>query len=166
MKDQILNRFVGTMSDRDEYQKQEIYKELAYSGILLYWLCIFLMFICLLVDTYHHTLSVGTIGLLVIVMGYSVVFLQRIRKKQLDITEFTSEEEYKAAVGKLLKNSIKGGLLWGIQMFILMQYILPYIADGEIKPSWYTFLIFVVFGSTFFGGAIYLLAKSKMKKII
>lgn len=37
-KERVYNSFVGTMSERDEYQKQEINKELSVAGIGLWWL--------------------------------------------------------------------------------------------------------------------------------
>ena len=37
MKTKIFNHFIGAIDARDEYQQQEIYKELAFTGILLYY---------------------------------------------------------------------------------------------------------------------------------
>ncbi|MEK4129411.1 hypothetical protein NYE67_06995 [Solibacillus sp. FSL W8-0474] len=34
-KENIINKFIGAYDERDEYQKQEIYKEIAFSGIIL-----------------------------------------------------------------------------------------------------------------------------------
>ncbi|MDV2582383.1 hypothetical protein [Alkalibacillus haloalkaliphilus] len=66
MKNKVINHFVGTLDNRDECQQQEIYKELAFSGIILWYLTMLSMFVSLVIDTMQNTLSFATPSLLII----------------------------------------------------------------------------------------------------
>lgn len=163
MKNKMLNRLIGVTDDRDEYQLQEIYKELSFSGALMFYLSMALMFICLLVDTFKNTLSIGTTGLLIVNMIYASKVFFRIHKKELDSLECTSEEEYREKIKKLRKGGFQAGLYWGSLMFILNAYILPYLASGLIELTWSNFIIWLC-GGIFFGVTMYFIGKSKVKK--
>lgn len=95
MKNKFLKYFINTVNDRDEYQLREIYKELAFSGILLWYLTLLIMFISLIIDTVNNTLNFSTIVLFLLVMVYSINIVLRLRKKRLDDTDCASLEEYK-----------------------------------------------------------------------
>ncbi|MGX1724965.1 hypothetical protein [Bacillus haynesii] len=84
MKNQVLNRFIGAVDDRDEYQRYEIYKELAFSGVLLWYLSMLLMFISLIIDTIQNTLSFATPSLFMINMIYGAMIIIKMRKKHHD----------------------------------------------------------------------------------
>ncbi|MEH7456950.1 hypothetical protein V7183_06825, partial [Bacillus sp. JJ1127] len=60
-KEKLYTNFIGTISERDEYQKQEINKELAIAGVGLWYLNMLAMLIMLIVDTMNNTMSIGTI---------------------------------------------------------------------------------------------------------
>lgn len=103
MKNKFLKYFINTVDDRDEYQLREIYKELAFSGILLWYLTLLIMFISLIIDTVNNTLNFSTIALFLLVMVYSINIVLRLRKKRLDDTDCASFEEYKDKKEKLKK---------------------------------------------------------------
>lgn len=159
----ILNHFIGAIDDRDEYQQQEIYKELAYSGMLLWFLIMLLMFASVVVDTIYNKLSFVTPALLIINMVYAVKIVSSLRKKHLDGTDCASIEEYNEKKKNLKKSSAFAGIQWGLFMIIFMQYILPYLSTGEIDVSWQSVLTWVVAG-IFFGSALYWFSKSKLQK--
>lgn len=163
MKNKLLKRFIGAIDDRDEFQLQEIHKELAFSGILLWYLTMLLMFASLVVDTIHNTLTFITPALLIINMVYAINVVSKLRKKHLDDTDCASIEEYKEKKKRLKKSSTIAGVAWGIFMLILMQYIFPYLSTGDIDVSWWDVLIWI-FAGVCFGTAIYWLSRSKLRK--
>ncbi|MDF9625522.1 DUF3278 domain-containing protein, partial [Bacillus cereus] len=93
-KERVYNSFVGTLSERDEYQKQEINKELSVAGIGLWWLNMLVMLIMLLVDTMNHTISIGTIFIFLSNMIYANYLVFKFKKKGLSDTECATKEEY------------------------------------------------------------------------
>jgi len=161
MKNKLLTTFIGTIDNRDEYQQQEIYKELALSGMLLWTLSMLVMFINLIIDTMHQTLSFSTTALLIINMVYAVTISARVRKKHLDSTDCASLEEYQQKKKQLKKSSTIAGVFWGIFMLIMMQYVFPYLATGEIDVGWQHVLLWGAAG-IFFGLALYWFSKSKL----
>ncbi|MEN1968429.1 DUF3278 domain-containing protein [Lentibacillus sp. N15] len=163
MRNKILKRFIGAIDDRDEYQLQEIHKELAFSGILLWGLTLILMFISLVIDTIHNTLTFITPALLIVNMVYAIKVVSKLRKKNLDDIDCATMEEYKEKKKGLKKSSTIAGVAWGITMLIFMQYIFPYLSVGEIDVSWWNVLIWA-FAGVFFGIATYWLSRSKLRK--
>lgn len=163
MENKMLNRLIGVDNDRDEYQLQEIYKELASAGALMWYLSIGVMGICLLVDTFNHTLSVGTIGLLIVNMIYASKVFIRVRKKELDSMECANEAEYKEKLKVMRKGGFKGGLLFGFYMTVMNVYLFPFIAGDRIELTWRSLIIQICVG-LFFGVAMYFVGKSKIKK--
>lgn len=162
MKNKLLTSFIGSIDDRDEYQQQEIYKELALSGMLLWSLSMLIMFISLIIDTMNHTLSFSTSALLIINMIFAVTISFKLRKKHLDSTDCASLEEYQQKKKQLKKASTFAGVLWGVSMLILMQYVFPYLSTGEIDISWQNVLIWGA-GGIFFGLISYRFSKSKLQ---
>ncbi|MFB6649257.1 DUF3278 domain-containing protein [Bacillus toyonensis] len=163
-EEKLYNHFIGAMDERDEYQKQEINKELAFSGMILWYLNMIAMIIMLIVDTINNTMSIGTIITFVINMIYAGYLLRNIEKKKLNDTECTTKEEYLEKKKKLKIKSLKAGILWAFQMFILMCYIFPYLSSKTISVSLFDIIIWSG-GGIFFGGCIYLIALSNLKKL-
>lgn len=163
MKNKFFKRFIGTIEDRDEYQLKEIYKELAFSGILLWYLTLLLMFISLIVDTIHNTLNFLTIALLIVNMIYAINVTSNLRKKRLDDTDCVNIEEYKDKKKQLKKSSTIAGIMWGIFMLVSMQYLLPFLSYGTIDISWSKVLIWVI-GGLAFSTIIYWSSVSKIQK--
>ncbi|MDA1586606.1 DUF3278 domain-containing protein [Bacillus cereus group sp. TH230-1LC] len=163
-KERVYNSFVGTMSERDEYQKQEINKELSVAGIGLWWLNMLVMLIMLLVDTMNHTISIGTILVFLSNMIYANYLAFKFKKKGLSDTECATKEEYLQHKNKLRKAGLKAGLLWGFQMFVFMNYILPYVGSEEISISLFKVVIFIC-GGGFFGLTMYVIGLLNLKKL-
>lgn len=70
---------------------------------------------------------------------------------------FTTQE-------KLRKAGLKAGLLWGFQMFVFMNYILPYVGSEEISISLFKVVIFIC-GGGFFGLTMYVIGLLNLKKL-
>ncbi|HFK1463023.1 DUF3278 domain-containing protein [Bacillus sp. YAF12_1] len=163
-KERVYNSFVGTMSERDEYQKQEINKELSVAGIGLWWLNMLVMLIMLLVDTMNHTISIGTIFTFLSNMIYANYLTFKFKKKGLNETECATKEEYLQHKKKLRKAGLKAGVLWGFQMFVFMNYILPYVGSEEISISLFDVMLWGCAGG-FFGTTMYLFGLWNLKKL-
>ncbi|WP_020061744.1 DUF3278 domain-containing protein [Bacillus sp. 123MFChir2] len=163
-KEKIYLNFIGAMSERDEYQKQEINKELAVAGVLLWYLNMLVMVIMLVVDTIHNTISIGTIIVFVVNMIYVNYLIWKVQKKRLNETECATEEEYLERKKQLKKSGLKAGLLWGFQMFVLMCYIFPYLGSEEISISRYDVIIWSC-GGVFFGLSMYGIGLLNLKKL-
>ncbi|ENQ3078387.1 DUF3278 domain-containing protein [Bacillus cereus] len=163
-KEKIYLNFIGAMSERDEYQKQEINKELAVAGVLLWYLNMVVMAILLVVDTIHNTISIGTIIIFVVNMIYVNYLIWKVQKKRLNETECATKEEYLERKKQLKKSGLKAGILWGFQMFVLMCYIFPYLGSNEISVSLYDVIIWSC-GGAFFGLSMYGIALLNLKKL-
>ncbi|MGH0592556.1 DUF3278 domain-containing protein [Bacillus pretiosus] len=163
-KERVYNSFVGTMSERDEYQKQEINKELAVAGIGLWWLNMLVMLIMLLVDTMNHTISIGTILFFLPNMIYANYLTFKFKKKRLNETECATKEEYLQHKKKLRIAGLKAGVLWGFQMFVFMNYILPYVGSEEISISLFDVGLWSC-GGIFFGVTMYMIGLLNLKKL-
>jgi hypothetical protein len=162
-KNKIINHTIGAV-ERDEYQRQEIHRELAVAGIILWWLSILAMFIMLVIDTMNNTFSIGTAILFCLNMVYSLYTVIVIKKNSLIDTECATEEEYIEKRAYLRKEGIKDGLSWGIQMFIFMSYIFPYLGSEEISVSLFDVILWTC-GGTFFGLCMYWMGLSNLKKL-
>ncbi|MER1956652.1 MAG: DUF3278 domain-containing protein [Solibacillus sp.] len=118
MKNQIFNHFIGAIDARDEYQQQEIYKELAFSGIILYYLLMLLMGTSLIIDLLQQTFSLITPILLIVTIGYSGFLMKRLNKKELMVTDCATPEEYEMNVHRLKRSSTLIGISWGLMMLL------------------------------------------------
>ncbi|MGM7634437.1 DUF3278 domain-containing protein [Bacillus sp. Hm123] len=163
-KEKVYSHFIGAISERDEYQKQEINKELAIAGIGLWYLNMLAMLIMLIVDTMNDTISIGTIIVFFVNMIYANYLVWKLKKKGLNDTECATEEEYLQKKRQLKKSGVKAGVLWGFQMFIFMSYISPYLSSGDISVSLFDVILWSCAGA-FFGIAMYGLALSNLKKL-
>ncbi|MEK4532145.1 hypothetical protein [Solibacillus sp. FSL K6-1554] len=163
MKNQIFNHFIGAIDTRDEYQQQEIYKELAFTGILLYYVTIVLMMVSLITDLVQQTVSIMTPILLIVNIGYSILIMKRINKKEWMATDCATPEEYEINVRRLKRSSTFGGISWGLMMLLFMEYLMPLISREEISFSWIGVISWGI-GGALFGTAIYYISKSKLVK--
>ena len=163
MKNQIFNHFIGAIDARDEYQQQEIYKELAFTGILLYYMTMALMMISLINDLVQQTFSIMTPILLVVNIGYSALIMKRLNKKEWMATDCATPEEYELNVRKLKRSSTFAGISWGLAMLLWMEYLMPLISREEVSFSWIGVISWGI-GGVFFGVAIYFVSKSRLEK--
>ena len=163
MKNQIFNHFIGAIDDRDEYQQQEIYKELAFSGIILYYLLMLLMGTSLIIDLVQQTFSLITPILLIVTIGYSGFLMKRLNKKEWMATDCATPEEYEMNVHRLKRSSTLAGISWGLMMLLWMEYLMPLISREEISFSWVGVISWGI-GGVFFGIMMYFFAKSKLEK--
>lgn len=163
MKHQIFNHFIGAIDERDEYQQQEIYKELAFTGILLYYMTMLLMMISFIIDLVQQTFSIMSPVLLVVNIVYSYLIMIRLNKKEWMVTDCATPEEYEMNVRKLKRSSTLAGINWGLLMLLWMEYLMPFISREEIMFSWIDLVIWTI-GGAVFGVAMYYFAKSKLEK--
>ena len=163
MKNQLFNHFIGAIDARDESQQQEIYKELAFTSILLYYVTMALMMISLINDLVLQTVSIMTPILLVVNIGYSVLIMKRLNRKEWLVTDCATPEEYEINVRRLKRSNTFGGISWGLMMLLWMEYLMPLISREEINFSWIGVIIWGI-GGVLFGIAMYFVSKSKLEK--
>jgi hypothetical protein len=163
MKEQIFRRFVGAFDERDEYQNNEIYKELAFSGIILYYFTMLIMVISLIIDTITNNFSIITPALILLNVVYAGIITYRLNKKQLDMTDCATAEEYEMKKKRLKRTSTFAGIFWGLAMILWMEYIMPLLGGEEVIFSWIDALIWLI-GGIVFGVCIYSYAKSRLIK--
>ncbi|MGR6009095.1 hypothetical protein ACT7CZ_15865 [Bacillus cereus] len=84
MLEKMYLRFINKVSERDEYQIQEINKEFAIAGLMLWYTNILAMFIMLVVDTINQTLSIGTIITFVVNMLYANYLMWKLKKEKIE----------------------------------------------------------------------------------
>lgn len=159
----LYRRFIGIEGNVDEYKEKEITKKLSIGTVLVFYLIAIFMGINLIMDLKNNTISFGTISLFIIFEFLSFYIVIILRKNKLDETECYSIEEYKTKIKKLKKTCFFAGLIWGVQMLIWMQIIMPYILGENINLTLYSIMIWT-FSSILFGIIMYFFSKSKLKK--
>ncbi|MDX8045247.1 DUF3278 domain-containing protein [Gracilibacillus sp. S3-1-1] len=162
-EDKLLNKYVGYVGQRDEYQKGVIYKALANANVLSFWLITLLMLISLIWDTYHHQFSLGTLFLLVAQQFNVYYILLKLRKTGVTDTEFYDEASYKLQTKQLQKTACFSGISFAFLFFVLMNYLLPFVEGAAIHISWKDLVIMVI-QALFFGYMMYLFGKGRLKK--
>lgn len=163
-QEKIYTTFIGAQSDRDEYQKQEINKELAFAGVGLWYLNMLALLIMLVIDAMNQTTSVGTILIFLTNIIYSNYIVFKMKKGKLNDTECGTKEEFLEKKKLLRTSSIKAGVSWGLQMFVFMCYVFPYLSSEKISIT--QFDIFLWSGAgVFFGLSMYVLSLINLKKL-
>lgn len=160
----FLKRYIGYLDARDEYQQGVIYKTLAIANMYSFYLLSFFMMVSLIFDSINHKLTFGTFALFFIQQFNAYYILIKLRKSGVDKTEFDDTVTYSTQIKKLRKQNIIAGIQWGFCMFVMMEYIFPTL-DGEIINIGLSEIIKWTCGGIFFGGSMYILGKSNLKKV-
>nr|WP_144492683.1 MULTISPECIES: DUF3278 domain-containing protein [Bacillus cereus group] len=163
-REKIYTTFIGAINDRDEYQKQEIDKELAFAGVGLWYLNMLAMLIMLIIDTMNQTTSVGTIIIFLINIIYSNYVIFKMKKGKLNVTECGTKEEFLEQKNLLKKSSFKAGISWGLQMFVFMCYVFPYLSSEKISISLFDICLWSG-GGIVFGLFMYVVSLLNLKKL-
>src|SRR5699024_4613597 len=131
MKNKLLKRVIGFMDERDEYQLQEINKDLAFSGMILWILMMLLMLICLILDVIHDTFTFITAALLVVNLVYASMVFSKVRRKGLDNTDCANVEEYEMKKQQVQKGAVRAGIFFYIVMFIFTGFVSSSLTAGK-----------------------------------
>ncbi|WP_107841629.1 DUF3278 domain-containing protein [Metasolibacillus meyeri] len=162
LEGRLLQRYIGYLGERDEYQKSIIYKVLANANVISFALITAFMLISLSWDLYHQQFTLGTFLLLVVQQTNSYYVLFKLKKYRVNETEIYTVEEYKERIKKLKKSSFVAGLNWGLLMFVLMEYFFPMLSKESINVGWFEIILWLT-GGLFFGVAMYFIAKGQLK---
>lgn len=163
MKERMIHQLVGALDERDEYQRKEIHRELAFSGVLLWYLSMGLMVAMIIADAARQTFTLYPILLFVMNMVYAGYVTVSVKRRQLDESDTVTWEEYESKKQKLRHSSVKGGGVWMLFMLIMMEYVLPVLGGGEAALTAVSFLIWGV-AAVVFAGLLYLYAVSRLNK--
>lgn len=162
LEQHLIKRYVGYSTERDEYQKSEIYKSLAGAGVLTFYLLSASMIVSLIFDLYQQRASFGTVALFLIQLFNEYYVIIKLNKNKANITEIYTKEDYAREVKKLKKSAVRVFLSWTITMYGLNAYLLPLLMGEVLEFKW--FVLWIWTGSGIIMGLLmYFLAKSQLK---
>lgn len=164
LEKKLLKHSIGYLGERDEYQQGVIYKTLATSNIYSFYLLTFCMMVSFIFDSINHKLTFGTFALFFIQQFNAYYILIKLRKSEVDKTEFDDNATYSTQIKKLRKQIIIAAIQWGFSMFVIMEYIFPTLWGERINIGLFQILVWIC-GATFFGVSCYIIAKSRLKKV-
>ena len=81
-RDKMINRIIGTTTELDEREKEELYGHVTTTFIITYLGLLILAFISLINDYVVQRVNVPTIGIFVLFFIASIFLSRGIRKKQ------------------------------------------------------------------------------------
>lgn len=165
LESKMLRRYVGYLGERDEYQRGKIHEILANANMLTFYLITILMMISLVWDSIHQQFTLGTFLLLIVQQFNSIYILVKMRKYQVQKTEYYDEESYRLAVNTLKIKGLWAGLDWGFSMFIWMTFVFPSLWGDPIRVNWWDILIWLLAGFLF-GFTMYHIGKNRLKLVI
>ncbi|ELC8442534.1 DUF3278 domain-containing protein [Clostridium perfringens] len=160
----LQKHYIGYIDERDEYQQRVISEILATANIYLSYLIIIALVGSLIFDGINHSLSFGTVALVVLQFINSYYISERVRKSGVNETEFYDGESYDMQIQKLKRQCIMGAFQWGIFVFSATQYIFPWILGEAINIELYQVVIWSI-ASIIFGTFMYNIGKSKIKRV-
>lgn len=160
----LLHPYIGYSEAKDEYQQNSIYKTLAVANVYSFYLLSFFMIISLIFDSINHKLTFGTFALFFVHQFNSYYIPNKLRKSGLNEIKVDGDINYSNAIKKLRKQMVIAGIQWGFSMFVLMEYIFPTLCGDPINIGLSEVLPWVC-GGIFFGGTMYILGKSNLKKL-
>lgn len=163
MKERMIHQLVGALDKRDEYQEQEIHKELAFSGVLLWYLSMGLMLVMIIADTVQQSFTVYPVLLFVINMVYAGYVTMTVKRRQLDESDTMTWTEYNEKKKRLRRSSVKGGVVWMLFMLIMMEYVFPLLAGGDVAFTAVSVLIWAV-SAAVFASLLYFYAIARLNK--
>ncbi|WP_414045275.1 DUF3278 domain-containing protein [Macrococcus equi] len=161
--DKLKPSFLGVEMDRDEYLRQEGNKIMAASHVYSFFGILILTMVSFIWDITHEMISLSTIMLFLTGQIVNIYFLIGSKDKNILTNEVYSPEAYKEKLKIYKMKSIKGTFLWGIWMYVWLEFINPMIVGEKYTFEWTTLFITMI-GSIFFGVTIYFVMKFNLKK--
>lgn len=164
LEKKLFKHYIGYLDERDEYQQSVIYETLAKVNMYSFYLITILMMGSLVIDSINHRFTFGTIALFFIQQFNAYFITIKIRKSDVDTTEFYDNATYMLQLKKLKKQAIMAGVRWALSMLIMMEYIFPALEGEQIRLSLFSVIIWGLAG-VFFGGSMYLFGRLKLTRI-
>lgn len=163
-KERLFNFLVGVDSKRDEYELQEIRQVFSWNGLGMLLANNILMVIVLIIDQMNETLSVASIGLIIINFLSSLYLVIRLYGKGLNVTEFENPDELKAYKKRALRRSLIQGAYLGGFVYLVTGVIVPFMVGEPISLSWGELVKALAVCTIVGGGSLYLLIHFRVKK--
>lgn len=160
-RDKMINRIIGTTTELDEREKEELYGHVTTTFIITYLGLLILAFISLINDYVVQRVNVPTIGIFVLFFIASIFLSRGIRKNNLDENRVYSKEAYQRLLKKHKLGSIFGGIMFGVIMSLLNLTRL-YFSDQKIELGFFITLNFI--SALIFGVVSYFVGKGKIVK--
>ncbi|PNZ28900.1 Uncharacterised protein [Staphylococcus petrasii] len=160
-RDKMINRVIGTTSERDEREQQEIYAQFTTAFLITYFGLLILAIISLINDFVVQRINIPTIGIFLLFFVVNIFLLIGIRKKKLDENRVYSKEEYQQLLKKHKMSCVLAIVIFSAFM-MLFDLIRLYFSHEPIELG---ILFFKnIIAGLIFGLLAYFLGKSKIIK--
>lgn len=163
-KERLFNFLVGVDSKRDEYELQEIRQIFSWNGLGILLANNILMVIIIVMDQMNNTLSVASVGLILINSLSSLYLVIRLYGKGLNVTEFENPEELRDYKKRALRRSLIQGAYAGGFIYLLTGVIIPFFISETISLNWVDLIKSLVICTIIGGGGLYLSVHFRVKK--
>ncbi|MCJ1655501.1 hypothetical protein MT341_01840 [Staphylococcus sp. NRL 18/288] len=160
-RDKMINRVIGTTSERDEREKQEIYAQFTTAFLITYFGLLILAAISLINDFVVQRINIPTIGIFVLFFVANISLMIGIKKKKLNEDRVYSKEEYQQLLKKHKISCVLAGIIFGGFM-MLFDLIQLYFSHEPIELGMLFFKN--ILSGLAFGLLAYFLEKAKLKK--
>ncbi|RTX90132.1 DUF3278 domain-containing protein [Staphylococcus pragensis] len=157
----MINRVIGTTTDRDEREKEELYSHFTTTFLITYFGLLILAFISLINDYVTQRVNIPTIGVFILFFIANISLMIGIRKNNLDENRVYSKEEYKRLLKKHKVSCLFAGIMFGVIMSLL-NLIRLYFSGETIELGF--FIAINLISGLMFGVLSYFIGKSKIVK--
>ena len=166
-ENKLINWFVGSAEDRDEYQRSVIFETLAKENMISFWLITIGMLVSLCYDlAVLKTVSAGTIILFLLLYFKSLYMTIVLRKKGLVQSEYYDKASYQRAVDRLKHKSVIVAVQFGLGLWIIGLIIDKFSGEAIIiNRSFWINLIVDLLSGPLFAICMYFFAKTQLKLI-
>ncbi|MCO4648519.1 hypothetical protein DJZ09_01909 [Streptococcus infantarius subsp. infantarius] len=164
----IIRRFYGIEGDYDEYKEKEVNRIGNNAFMGLWWYFLVANFIaCIFVFKYPVQTLWVYIGINLFVSVFVVCTYLMIASQKSKLNDVEVEKmDFQTAKKKVLRSGILAGLYFGISMYFLGALI-NWVSENETVVSYIHTprnLIISIFQAIFFGGFMYAIGRSRIKK--
>lgn len=163
MNEKLLKWFIGTSTERDEREQQEIAESLGTGLMYVAIILPILLLINIINDAFHHHYSMGTFSLFALLIFISIYSMVKMRKYHLDNDRVHNEQEYKKLLKKYRMRCTLAGVYFGVVMAALNYFLEPMFLDFSDGLSPLQVCVYL-FSGVLFGFFIYFFMKSKIQK--
>ncbi|UDI77006.1 hypothetical protein HYI43_02145 [Staphylococcus taiwanensis] len=160
-RDKMINRIIGTTTERDEREKEQIYTQFTSAFLITYFGLLVLAIVGVINDMFVRQVTIPTIGIFLLFFIANVSLLIGIRKHNLDKDYVYSQKEYQILLRKHKMSCIFAGIMFGV-MTTIFNLMGLYFSHQPIDIG---FLILnVSFSTIVFGVLSYFFGKRKIIK--
>ncbi|MDO4231967.1 MAG: hypothetical protein Q4D19_07540 [Lautropia sp.] len=163
LKKHLKRRLVGAPAELDAQQERAVNEVLADAGTYAFYLLLVLMLVSLVLDVSRDTVSFGTMAMLGVILFVCVYLLKRLGRSRVLDDKPGSLAEYEQSLSRLKRRSVLGAFGWGVSMFVVMNYVFPWLQGKPFITGLVPALIWGAAGVVW-GVFVYLASKRSIRK--